>query len=199
MKCNRMEVWFELPRDDLHCTEWENLLVHAQSCPDCALYQRQRCEMLVALSDIEKPSIPHDLHQSILEYIDLSGNQETTTSPIIEWVEQFLRPVEIGLSLACICMIIALFTLDSPSVLKSREPGATARARKRTTFSVAQAPLINDTFSTQEGEKLAQVSSDEVAEFLKKLRKYREMHPREFPSDSNSGEVLQGRMVDFYE
>ncbi|MDD3146797.1 MAG: hypothetical protein PHD82_05800 [Candidatus Riflebacteria bacterium] len=154
---------------------WQDLLLHASRCPDCALDMKVRTEMLEKLAETPEPMFPADLHQSILNTVSgpLSASTVDDEPGFLERLfEKFLQPFEILVPAACILMFVFLLQLNAESGADSTQKHLTRAQPKARAFKVAQLP------SPEQGS-LEHVSGEEVKAFLARLEEFRREHPEE--------------------
>lgn len=154
---------------------WQDILVHACKCPDCSTEMRFRSEMLEKLSEVNEPPYPADLHETIMSSIAASSgsNREAEDYGLFNrLLEQFLQPLGITVSLACVLMFVVLIQLNyeadsTKTVVRVAQLPASSQTRK-----VLSGPVPDET-------TLEHVSSAEVKDFLVKLEEFRRAHPDE--------------------
>lgn len=177
MTCEKIACWLDEHGDGPEKPGWESVLAHTRSCPDCSLFLRQRQELLEAMAAIPQPEYPPGLHGSICQAIEMFS--EPALEPSSEHIDQetfldqlligWARPLQIGMSLACLFMVFQLFTLNDerPNVAQSefQPPSRLVWASQGTGGA------------TPSSQPLPQVSAEEVKAFLSKLEAYRRLHP----------------------
>ncbi|NLI78053.1 MAG: hypothetical protein GX442_16670 [Candidatus Riflebacteria bacterium] len=187
MICTRLEDWYERHGEEPFGPEWEDLLVHARSCPDCALAMQRRGELLETLRHLPAPEVPPQLGSLIGLALDgAPGAEAPDTTWFDEHLEPWLRPLQVGLAAACVVMTVFLGGLGREQPVG---PASTPAGRL-----VARAPAIprrpTPAPSPAPGERLVRISPEEVADFMRRLETYRRLHP-EMDSHPAAGPAVQ--------
>ncbi len=173
MKCTRFEDWLELHGEEPPGPAWEDILLHAQTCPDCALARKHRSELLETLRHLPAPDAPPHLRTMIALALDEPPVQESEGPGWFDEVlEPWLRPLQVGLALACLVMVVFLGTLPrevpiSPHSARGRLVAQTPTPPPPATVVAAQ----------PSAERPVNISPAEVAAFMKRLEEYRRLHP----------------------
>ncbi len=173
MKCTRFEDWLEQYGEESPGPAWESILVHSRACPDCALASQHRSELLETLRHLPAPEEPAHLREMIALALDAPPDPgHDGPGWFDEVLEPWLKPLQIGLAVGCLVMVVSLGTL-------SRDvPGPATPVRPRL---VAHAPAVSppaDAIAARApAERPVTISPAEVAAFMKRLEEYRRLHP----------------------
>lgn len=187
MICTRLEDWYERHGEEPPGPEWEDLLVHARSCPDCALAMQRRSELLETLRHLPAPVEPPRLGGLIGLALDgAPGEEAPDTSWFDEHLEPWLRPLQVGLAAACVVMTVFLGGLARDPVTRPRS----APAGRLVAHAPAPARRAAPAPATVPGERLVKISPEEVADFMRRLETYRRLHP-EMDSPPAVGPTVQ--------
>ena len=171
MKCVRIADWLEKHGEEAPGGEWENLLVHTRSCPDCALTLRHRSQLLEALKSMPEPEIPTDLKQNILAQLELGTEPNEERPPIFDrLIDLLLPPLQLAVAGACIFFFVGV--LFNPH---SRQPSD--QFQRLRIAAAKPAPARKSTSLPLKGESLVRLSDEEIAAFMKNLQDYRRLHP----------------------
>ncbi|GAB4282099.1 MAG: hypothetical protein Kow0029_27480 [Candidatus Rifleibacteriota bacterium] len=167
--CSRYLDFLEKKDFGSETAEWQDILAHAARCPDCSSAKKLRSEMLENLNELPEPQYPVDLHERIMAEVYADNSEKSSLSDLIDmFLENCLRPIEIGFTLACVLMIIFLAQLDRQEsrvyVHKELRPAVVAVRQAE----VKTEPAIEN--------ELDEVSPEEVQEFLARLNKFNESH-----------------------
>lgn len=165
--CTRYLDYME--KHDVACDspEWLDLIAHAGKCPDCSLAMQQRGAMLEALENLSPPAYPVDLHQRIVsEVAAASTSGEETVAWYDGLFDRFLRPLEVGFSLACIMMVALMLNSESETLPVHDN----TRLAALPASDVKVEPAGNH-------DELDPVSPEEVKEFLARLERFNQQHP----------------------
>lgn len=167
-KCGRYLDYMELS-GDVTCSQWQDELLHARRCPDCAHDMKIRTELLNICSKLEEPEYPLELHGYIMAGIKAGSNGANEVPSLIDSLfDKFLRPVEFSMSLATIVVIAFLLTLE----FQPAEINQPRRSYVTTTSEQAE-PKQNLVAISE----LDEVSGKDVQNFLQRLAEYRQHHP----------------------
>ncbi|MDD2997858.1 MAG: hypothetical protein EOM80_00115 [Erysipelotrichia bacterium] len=171
-KCTRyLDALDKNAADD--SSEWQDVLIHAGKCPDCATAMNVRAEMLELLAGQPEPEYPDILHESIVAAVNASKNHRHDGSEpgfFGRIFEQFLPSLEIAVSVACLLMFVVLIQLEKDHITDVTKAKPFRVATKTATGVIAKAPELDK-------ESLEHVSSEEVKEFLDRLKEFRRIHP----------------------
>jgi len=154
--------------DDLRGPAWEDLVVHARSCVDCGLALKQRAELREALRTLPSPDVPAHLAAAIIQNLD-TGAGEVGASPLRDWLERLLPPVQYGLAATATVVALALFAQAESNPFASppgMRPTGLPTGPSRVTLA-----------ATTSKEPLLRLSPAEIAEFRQKLAAYKRLHP----------------------
>jgi hypothetical protein len=155
---------------------WQDVLMHASRCPDCATDMKQRSEMLEMLAETPEPEYPSLLHSAIMTNIEDAGRSSSAEAEpglLARLFDRMLHPVELVVSLACLVMFVFLMQLDHQQQVGSRPVVRSAA------LSVKQpAPRISRPRSPGRPQ-LETVSAAEVDQFLRQLEDFNRTHPEQ--------------------
>ncbi len=149
---------------------WQDVLMHASRCPDCASDMKRRSEILEMLAEMPEPSYPGVLHSAIMSGIaDTISHGEGDAEPGIlsRFFERLLQPLELAVSAACLVMFVFLMQIDHSSPLEIRT--SRSAVGKQITAVAGQ----NQAVSSQ---TLETVSVAEVNRFLQQLEEFNRSH-----------------------
>lgn len=181
MKCEKLADWFDEHGDSTEKPGWQDVLLHAQRCPDCSLFLRQRHELLELLAQHPEPSYPPDMHRSIWQAIDLFPAPEPDDTQTFADRETLLdrlmtgwaRPLQMALSIACVAMTLQLTVMPTSSVpITAKSKVQNGSQSQTANFQAQTLPR-----SVRNPQQLPSVSPAEVKAFLDKLEAYRREHP----------------------
>ncbi|MFZ2955536.1 MAG: hypothetical protein WA705_01370 [Candidatus Ozemobacteraceae bacterium] len=178
MTCRKFLDWLEQHGEDVPGAGWECLLAHVQGCPDCLIAKRNRSALREVLATLPEPPLPIGIATSISQNIDLAGAQEDDLPPT--WLdrlfESMLKPLELGLSFACIALIIGLSWSHSTEN-SSPLPGNPFSAIHARGHRSSPANPNSVEAPKRPGESLVRLTPEEISAFRQKLSNYRLQHP----------------------
>ncbi|NLF96002.1 MAG: hypothetical protein GX569_04625 [Candidatus Riflebacteria bacterium] len=151
---------------------WQDVLMHASRCPDCATDMKRRGEILEIMAGMSEPEYPSVLHSVIMSGIadaDARTEQEDEPGRFAGIFERLLQPVELAVSLACLVMFAFLMQVDHSSPLASRSTRASA-------VSSRQLAARGETRQAISSQTLEAVSNAEVDQFLRQLEDFNRSH-----------------------
>lgn len=168
-KCSRyLDVLNDSQIDDSGC--WQDIIVHAQKCPDCSADMKLRTQMLEMLAEQPEPEYPENLHGAIMENL-VPGKESVVgeTGFISRALDFILQPLEIIIPVACLVMFAFLIKVEKDTPENTGKYRMTASVR----------PVKEDHQSSLEptGQKLERVTVVEVNDFLKQLEEFKRLHP----------------------
>ncbi|MEW6712067.1 MAG: hypothetical protein AB1403_19755 [Candidatus Riflebacteria bacterium] len=172
--CTRYLDYLEQKGFETDSPEWQDIVAHSSRCPDCSSDMKLRGAMFEALEQMGEPKYPVDLHMRILQEVESApaapGEAESWFDRVFDFA---LRPLEIGFSLACVLMIVLMFSAENePQHLpKSAAPIVVAGAE----------PLE----AVKPVEDLDPVSAEEVQQFLARLDGFNRRNPQPQPAGEN--------------
>jgi len=178
-KCNRyLDALDQNLADD--SARWQDVLMHANRCPDCSSDIKFHTEMLEKLAETPPPAHPATLHASIMQAIGNSGiNSESSDEGPLAWLlDRFLQPIELAVPAACLLMFIFLVQINHEPEKGSAAVQAYAARAKSQTVRVAELPPADP-------DSLEHVSGAEVKDFLVRLEEFNRAHPQE-PGSENA-------------
>jgi hypothetical protein len=182
MKCDRLVDWLEEHGEANMSGEWESLVAHAKTCPDCGLFLQRRAEMLETMRFLPRPAVPAGLTERIMaevELTDRSDVEETGDGERRGWGDllmAWLTPVEVVLAGVCLFMAMNLFFPPGRPTVDGGMAGTKSSAG---TFALIpnSPPAKSLPPRPVPGESLVRLSDREVLDFMKKLEEYRRLHP----------------------
>lgn len=170
--------------DENDSVAFNDVLIHSEHCTDCSFDRKIREKMLKSLSSYSEPDYPENLHE-----ITMSNNFDNRAriydepNLISKLFIDFLKPLEIGFSFACIIMLFFFIQLNSntdENINSNRDYSEVSSLNK---IKIAEAnDNIND-------DGLQKVSSEEVKEFLTKLEEFQKLHPESKTKFSNRANI----------
>lgn len=183
--CNRYLDYMETHDVVCDSAEWLDILAHAGRCPDCASAMKQRAEMLETLAGLDSPTYPADLHQRIIAEVE-SGSAQAPES--VAWydrlIDKFLRPLEVGFSLACILMIALMLNSENEPLPLPKTPVV----KPLQLASHEPETMVNH-------DELDPVSPEEVKEFMARLERFNSRHPRQHSEPGPDAYMPELRLV----
>lgn len=187
MKCVRVADWLEQHGEETIGPEWEHLVVHSKSCPDCSLALKERALIFEAIRTIPAPPVPQNLTSQILMAVEATKDApELTESPVEEWLDRWLTPMQVALTVLCIAVIFGMNLSPHPKA----DPERIHQLRAATVKPVFKP----ETKLPVKGESLVRLSDEEVASFMKRLKEYRRLHPE---MESPTPLQAQSELVNF--
>jgi hypothetical protein len=156
-----------IPED---ASAWQDVLMHASRCPDCATDMKRRSEILELMAEMPEPEYPAVLHSAIMSGV---AEAETRTEPDDEtgWFarlfDRLLQPVELAVSLACLVMFVFLLQVDHSTPFATRPVRPATGGQLAARVDNAQ-PVSSQTLET--------VSASEVDQFLLQLEEFNRSH-----------------------
>ncbi len=173
MRCTRLLDWLEEHGGEMPTQEWQDLVAHSRSCVDCSLALAQRGELLESLRNLPAPEVPPELSRNIFEALDREGHPPSTSDLIERILGSLVKPVQVGLSLACVAMALNLFLASPPG--QAIRPIPTSNPSNM--IARKNPPLKTRSLQQLPGNTLPPPSQKEVNEFLMKMKEFRELHP----------------------
>jgi len=171
MRCQKIADWLEIHGEEQIGSEWENLLVHARSCPDCSLYLKQRGTIFEAMKQMSDPPLPIGLKEMILENIaQVEEFSDSSSSPSRDWIDYFLPPLQLVATGICLVVILGLLF---PYQKLGTQKGSPEMKISFVTLAAKQ----EEKPVPKQGESLVRLSPQEVNDFMRKLEEYRRLHP----------------------
>lgn len=149
---------------------WQDVLMHASRCPDCATDMKKRSEILEMLAEMPEPDYPTVLHSAIMSAItDPDGTSETEGEPglLSRIFDRLLQPVELAVSVACLVMFVFLMQVDHSSSFEMRSSRPSV-GRQMAARGNPQPAVSSQTLET--------VSAAEVDQFLRQLEEFNRTH-----------------------
>ncbi|PKL46358.1 MAG: hypothetical protein CVV42_16720 [Candidatus Riflebacteria bacterium HGW-Riflebacteria-2] len=147
-------------------SSWQDVLMHANRCPDCATDMKRRGEMFEIMADMPEPEYPSVLHSAIMSGI-ADANTRSDGSDETGWFarifDRLLQPVEMAISLACLVMFTFLMQIDHSSPLDIR-PTRSNAGRQLAARGEPRQAVSSQTLET--------VSAAEVDQFLRQLEDF---------------------------
>lgn len=169
-KCS---IYLDALEKELTRDAWQDVLMHASRCPDCAADMKMHGEIRELLASVPEPEFPAHLHSTIMSGIaDLANGNEHANEPgwFTRAFDRLLQPVELAVSLACLVMFVFLMQLDhSPQIrVVAKRPSLRSSgqlaARPQTLPAVAASQTLDA------------VSHAEVDQFLQQLAEFNHAH-----------------------
>lgn len=173
-KCNRYLDALEqnLPEDS---ARWQDILMHANRCPDCSSDIKFHTEMLEKLAETPPPLYPAALHENIMQAVANNSSEtasESSDEGLLAWLlDRFLQPLELAVPAACLLMFIFLIQINHEPEKGSAAVQAYAARAKTQSVRIAELPPADP-------DSLEHVSGAEVKEFLARLEEFNRAHPQ---------------------
>jgi hypothetical protein len=173
-ECNRYLDFLERSDSSCDSAEWQDILAHAAQCPDCSTAMKNRGAMMEKLSCLDEPEYPANMHQRIIKEVEEAVKTQNSGFNFIDGIlDKFLKPIEIGFSLACIVMIFSLITAETRESGPVRKKVEVAYNRGMAQVEKVQPQGLS---KLKEKNKLQEVSKEEIEEFLVRLNRFNRMH-----------------------
>ncbi|MBF0546471.1 MAG: hypothetical protein HQM08_18640 [Candidatus Riflebacteria bacterium] len=194
MKCNYLLNWLENHEvEELEEISNSDLRDHLTNCSDCVFSFKVRGEIGKTLSFLPPPPIPENLTSKVFQTIDNAQESDLlNNSDFQPVIDRFLKPIEIGFTLAGLITVLLVFSNpanESPFLAKKQQMVAEVASPKRIS------PSSNDVKNQfDNSETLVSLTSEEIAEFRRKLAFYNKMHPE---NSNSSREKIEGAIVRF--
>ncbi len=150
---------------------WQDVLMHAGHCPDCASDMRCHGEILEIMSDMPEPEYPTILHSSIMAGItDAAADPEPEPGWLACAFDRLLQPVELAVSVACLVMFVFLMQVDYSSSQSSLRP------TRQSAVSTNKLVYRSDQNSSVASQTLEAVSPAEINQFMRQLEEFNRTH-----------------------
>jgi hypothetical protein len=173
---------------------WQDIQAHAARCPDCSSAMKLRGEMFETLRELNDISYPDNLHQHIINEIYSSPAKSPEKPGIIElFVEKMLRPLELGFTVACVIMIVTLFSIENPP-----EPLQKAKLDKKIS-SRSEVVAAKQLSNIPADKKLEEVTEEEIQQFLTRLEKFQKSQPPKPSKPADAYYMPELRLVNDWE
>lgn len=161
-------------------TAWQDVLMHAGRCPDCASDMHRHGEILEIMADMPEPEYPNLLHSSIMAGIADAAACPAKADDESGWLarvfERLLQPVELAISLACLVMFVFLMQVD-------HSPQLSVRPARSSAVSASRQVVRSDQDAAVASGKLEAVSPAETDQFMRQLEEFNRTHREQrYPS-----------------
>ncbi|MGM0598234.1 MAG: hypothetical protein ACQETH_00335 [Candidatus Rifleibacteriota bacterium] len=194
-ECNRYLDYLERSDSSCDSAEWQDIVAHAAQCPDCSMAMKNRGAMLEQLSALDEPEFPRKLHQQIISAVeDAVENENSSFNLLDKMLEKFLRPIEIGFSLACIIMIFTLVTAETNDSGLIRKK---VKMAYKHGLNNAREIKPEEQIKRKDKNKLQALTKEEIEEFLVRLNRFNQMQNHKKRKIEN--EMPDLRLVDDWE
>ena len=171
--------------DDSDNQAFKDVLAHSEQCTDCSFDRKIRENMLCQLANTPEPNYPTNLHEiAFNDAIDKKTESKIDTDWLSNLIIGSLKPIEIGVSFACIIMFVFLFQINHSSdnslvVSENNQPTGLQKMK------ILEA---NENISE---DGLQKVSPEEVKEFLAKLEEFQRLHPESKTSVERNRPIIR--------
>lgn len=168
-KCERLIDYLDSNDYDNGSKTWLDIQEHAKKCPDCSIDLDLRGKIIDNLKDMDSVILPSGFHQEIMQSIEIGENVHEP-GKLDDLFDRLLLPLQYGFAAVCLYLVLSLSSL--PSINKNVKP-----AFHESGYSLAGKMAKLDSIKKPKPEQLAEVSPEEVKDFLTKLNKYKKEHP----------------------